>query len=649
MLKSIQQRDLDRNRWIKISMGVILVLICVSMVITLIPGLFSGAASDTTNPDVAAVVGGQQLSATEVQQRMDQMSENQNIPPMMRGLYAQQVLDSMIFQQAMDYEAAQLSMDVTPEEERARIEQVLPEAFKNGVWQKDQYPNLVYSVTHMTVPQFEDYLRESMVAERFRHLVTDGITVSSAEIEQEFRRRNEKVTIQYALVKPAEIAATIQPTDTQLEAYFKQNMYKYQIPEKRAAQYALLNMTTLHSQTQVSDQAIQNYYNQHLDDYKVPNSVHVEHILFNTIGKTDAEVAEIKKKAEDVLKQAKSGASFEALAKKYSEDPGSKPKGGDLGWLVAGQTVPEFQNVAFSLPIGQISGLVKTQYGFHIIKVLGRQTAHTKSLDEVRSSIVPILLDQKVNSEADNIATQMADAVRQSDRQPIAALATKLNLQLGTIPPVSTSDPLGDLGIAQDVSQMLFELHVGELSSPMHVNSGYVIVTPTQILPGHQATLAEVRPKVLSDYQQQESVKLASQKADQLAKQVQGGEPLDKAAKALGLEVKTSDSFSRTGSIPDIGTADQIESAFDMTVGQVSTPKSVGGNWVVYKVVAHQSANPDDLAKQKTDIQQQLLQTKQEAAFDAFKTALENRLRADHKLSINADVVQRLTQTAGQG
>jgi peptidyl-prolyl cis-trans isomerase D len=649
MLKSIQQRDLDRNRWIKISMGVILVLICVSMVITLIPGLFSGAASDTTNPDVAAVVGGQPVSAAEVQQRLDDMSRGQQIPQMMRGLYAHEVLDSMIFQRAMDYEAARLSMDVTPEEERARIQQILPAAFKNGVWQKDEYPTLVYSQTGMTVPQFEDYLRESMVAERFRHLVTDGITVTPTEIEQEFRRRNEKVTIQYALVKPAEIAATIQPTDAQLAAYFKQNLYKYQIPEKRAGQYALLDMATLRSQAQVSDQALQDYYTQHLADYKVPNSVHVEHILFKTMGKTDAEVAEIKKKAEDVLKQAKSGADFETLAKKYSEDDGSKAKGGDLGWIVEGQTVPEFQNVAFSLPVGQISGLVKTQYGFHIIRVLGHQTAHTKSLDEVRSTILPILTDQKVNAEADNIATQMADAVRQSDRQPIAALAKKLNLQLGTISPVSTSDPLGDLGIAQDVSQMLFELHVGELSSPMHVNKGYVIITPTQTLPGHQATLAEVRPKVLSDYQQQKSLELASQRADQLAKEVQGGAPLDKAAKALGLEVKTSDPFSRTGSIPDIGTADQIESAFDMTVGQVSAPKSVGGNWVVYKVVAHQSANPDDLAKQKTDIQQQLLQTKQEAAFDAFKTALEDRLKVEHKFSINADVVQRLTQTAGQG
>lgn len=643
MLKSIQQRDLDRNRWIKISMGVILVLICVSMVITLIPGLFMGGAS-ANNPDVAAVIGNQTLNADEVQQQLDQMTRGQQIPPMMRPLYAHQVLDSMIFQRAMDFEAQRLSMDVTPDEERARIEQVLPAAFKNGVWQKDAYPNLVYSQTGMTVAQFEDALRQSMVADRFRHLVTDGISVTPAEIEQEFRRRNEKVTIQYALVKPAEIAATIQPTDAQLATYFNQNLAKYQIPEKRAAQYALLDMATLRSQTQVSDQALQDYYNQHLEDYKAPNTVHVEHILFKTMGKTDAEAAEIKKKAEEVLKQAKSGANFEALAKKYSEDDGSKAKGGDLGWIVEGQTVPEFQNVAFSLPVDKISDLVKTQYGFHIIKVLGHQTAHTKTFEEVRSSILPILLDQKVNAEADKIATQMADDVRQSDRQPIAGIAKNLNLQLGTVPPVSINDPVGGLGTSQDVSQMLFELHVGEISSPLHVDKGYVIITPTQIVAAHQASLNEVRAKVLSDYQQEKSASLAHAKADQLAKDVQGGQSIEKAAKSLGLQVKTSEPFSRTGSVPDIGTADQIDSAFSMKVGQVSAPKSVGGNWLVYDVVAHQSANPDDLAKQKQDVEQQLLQNKQEAAFDAFKTALEDRLKQEGKLTINSQVVQRLTQ-----
>src|SRR6202034_1600886 len=198
--------------------------------------------------------------------------------------------------------------------------------------------------------------------------------------------------------------------DADLASYFAKNSAKYQMPERRSARYALLDLSKLRASTQVSDDTLRAYYNEHIDDYKVENRAHVEHILFKTIGKTDAEIAEIRQKAEDVLKQAKRGANFEDLAKKYSEDDATKPKGGDLGWIVEGQTVPEVQQAAFTLPKGSISDLVKTQYGFHIIKVLDHEQAHTKSFDEVRSTIEPTVLDEKVNAEANDISEKIASA-----------------------------------------------------------------------------------------------------------------------------------------------------------------------------------------------------------------------------------------------
>ena len=188
------------------------------------------------------------------------------------------------------------------------------------------------------------------------------------------------------------------------------------------------------------------YYNAHIDEYKVENRVHAEHILFKTVGKTDAEIAEIRQKAEDVLKKAKAGANFEDLAKKYSEDDGTKPKGGDLGWIVEGQTVPEFQQAAFTLPKGAISDLVKTQYGFHIIKVLDHETAHTKTFDEVKSTIQPIVLGDAVNNKANQISDEMAAAVRQSNHQSLDDLAKKFNLELGDLPLAASSEPAGAFG-----------------------------------------------------------------------------------------------------------------------------------------------------------------------------------------------------------
>ena len=416
MLKSIQQRDLERNRWIKITMGVILGLIICSMVVTLIPGLLSGAG-DVNGPDTIASIGGQNITNVQFQQQFDQLTRNQSVPPLMRGIYARQILDEMIFQRALAYEAGRLGLGVTDQEETQRIKQILPSAWAGDTWLKDRYENEVETKTGMTVAQFEELLRSQMLEEKFRQLVTDGLTVSPAEIAQEFRWRNEKVKLDYALLKPADLAATIHPSDAELAAWFNQNVSRYQIPEKRSARYVLLDLGKLRASTQVSDDTLRAYYNANIDQYKVENRAHVEHILFKTVGKTDAEVAEIRQKAEDVLKQAKKGANFEDLAKKYSEDDASKPKGGDLGWILEGQTVPEFQQAAFSLPKGSISDLVKTQYGFHIIKVLDRETAHTKSFEEVRDSILQPVLNDKVNAEASDLSDQMAAAVRQSDRQ----------------------------------------------------------------------------------------------------------------------------------------------------------------------------------------------------------------------------------------
>jgi peptidyl-prolyl cis-trans isomerase D len=641
MLKSIQQRDQEGKRWVKIVMGVLLGIICLSMLTYLIPGM--GSAAFTTSPDAVATVGGQSITATDVQRQLNTALHGQSVPDVLKGLYAKQVLDQMILKQALTIEAQRLGIRVTDQELSDRIKQILPAAWNGDTWLKDRYTTEVQTRTGMSIPEFEDFLRDQMLQERFRQLVTDAITVSPAEIQAEYRRRNEKVQIEYVLVRPAELASTIQPTDAELSAYYSKHAGLYQIPEKRSARYALLDLAKLRATTAVGDDALRAYYNSHIDEYKVENRVHVEHILFKTVGKTDAEIAEIRQKAEDVLKKAKSGANFEDLAKKFSEDDGTKPKGGDLGWIVEGQTVPEFQQAAFTLPKGSLSDLVKTQYGFHIIKVLDHEQAHTKSFEEVRSTIEPTVLDETVSTGANDAAEKIAAAIRQSNHQPLDDLAKKFNMTVAELPLASATDPPASFANSQDVRTAIFQLRPGELSQPIQTPQGIVIVTPKDDQAGHQGTFAEVRDRVLADYQQEQSVALAKSKADELAKQAKSSEAFDKAAKSLSLDVKTSEPLSRTSSIPDVGSGQLIEAAFTMPVGQVSDPKDVAGAWLVYRVTAHEPLNDAAVVLQADQIRQQLLQSKQNAAFDAFRVALEDRLKKEGKLIINADAMKHLT------
>jgi peptidyl-prolyl cis-trans isomerase D len=611
------------------------------MLTYLIPGM--GSATMTDSPDAVATVGGQNITAADVQRQLDTALHGQSVPAVLKGLYAKQVLDQLILKQALTLEAQRLGVRVTDQELSDRIKQILPAAWNGDTWLKDRYTTEVQTRTGMSVPEFEDFLRDQMLQDKFRQLVTDAITVTPAEVQAEYRRRNEKVQIEYVLIKPAELAPTIQPTDAELSAYYTKHVGLYQVPEKRSARYALLDLAKLRATTTVGDDALHAYYDSHIDEYKVENRVHVEHILFKTVGKTDAEIAEIRQQAEDVLKKAKSGANFEDLAKKFSEDDGTKAKGGDLGWIVEGQTVPEFQQAAFTLPKGSISDLVKTQYGFHIIKVLDHEQAHTKTFDEVRGSIEPAVLDEKISAEANDVSDKVASAIRQSNHQSLDDLAKKFNLTVVELPLASITDPVAAFANSQDVRTAVFELRPGELSQPIQIPQGIAIVTPKDIQAGHQGTFAEVRSRVLADYQQEKSLELAKSKADALAKLAKGGEPFDKAAKSLNLAAKTSDSFSRTGSIPDVGSGQMFDAAFAMQVGQVSDPKEVTGNWLVYRVAAHEPVNDAAVVLQADQIRQQLLQSKQKAAFEAFRVALEERLTKEGKLVINPDAMKKLT------
>lgn len=627
---------------VRIFLGGILVLISGAMVLTMAP--ISPLGNSTTgSADAIATVGGENITAVDVRQLYDQQTRGQTVPPVLQGLYMRQILDQLVFKRLLDMEADRLGIQVTPEETTARIRQLIPTAFVGGNWiGAERYAQEVQVRTGMSVAQFEDEVRTSVLMEKFKDLVTDGISVSPQEIEQRYRWQNEKVQLDYAAIKPSDLESTINPSDAELSAYFAKNQSKYQVPERRSAKYALLDLDQLKKSTKISDADVQAYYQQHLSDYKVENRVHAEQIVFNTLGKTDAEVALIKQQTQKVDDQAKHGAKFEDLAKKYSEDENTKTKGGDIGWIVAGQTAPSFEKAAFSLPKGGVSDVVQTPYSFDIIKVVEKEDAHTKSLAEVHDSIVTTLTQEKVNDEQSGLSDKLAAAVRQSNRQPIDAIARKFNLQTGETPLVSVTEPVGDLGNAPQLQEALFSLRPGELSQPISIDRGYVVISVDKVVAGHQGVLAEVRDRVVADYRKEKAQDLAEQKAQELAKRLKAGDSLAKATKSLGLTAQSTDPITRTSQIADLGPAKDLEAAFNMNVGQASAPVLVSGNWVVYQVKSKQGVNPADFAKAVNDLRQQILQEKQSVAFEAFHDALQKRYEQEGKLAFNQDNLKSL-------
>jgi len=621
-------------------LGVIVGLLGVGMLLYLIPGQGTESVSAA---DVVATVDNQSITVTDIRAQLARIQRSSAIPAALEPLYAQQVLNQLVFQRELALEAKQLGITVSDQERADRIRLLIPTAFVGGTFVgNDQYAAQVEATSGMAVPEFEDLVGQGLLEEKFRELVTDGMSVSSAEVEQEFRRRNDKIKINYVAIKPDDLQAKIEASDADLSAYFEKNKAKYNVPERRVVQYAFLDLEQLRLHANIPQDQIRNYYDEHIDRYKMPDRAHVAHILFKTVGKTDSEAEEIRKKAEDVLKKAKSGANFGDLAKQYSEDT-TKERGGDLDWIVRGQTVPEFEQAAFSLPIGSISDVVKTQYGFHIIKVIDRQAARTQTLDEVFPQILGALQEDQAQRAAEDLSGQISAEIRRSGRVSIDDLAKKFNLKFGQTPPLEANRPIVEVGNSPELTETIFRLRTGDDSAAIRTDKGYVVISVKEDQPAHPATLAEVRDRVLADYRREKAADLAKSRAEELARRAKSGEDLAKAAKALGLEAKTSDLFSRTGSVSDLGGAAQLGPAFSLAAGQTSDAVSLGATWAVYRVLERQPANPADLAKQQQDIQQQLLDARRTMAFEAFRTALDNRTRQAGKLRLNVENLKRIT------
>jgi len=623
----------DQKTGKRVLFGVVIAFIALSMLLYLVP---QGTNTTEGSTDVLAKIGDQSVTMGEVRQQLDQIRRQNQIPKPLEGLYARNILNQLVFQKEVEFEAKRIGITVSDQDRADRIKMYVPAAFNGDTFAgMDTYTREVQTRFQLTVPVFEDLVKQGLVEEKLRKLITDGISASPVEIQQEFKSQNEKVKLDYALIKPEDLEGKIAPSDSEIKAYYDQNKAKFQIPEKRVIRYELLDLTQLRQSTVVTDDELNKVYRDNIQQFQVPNRVHVEHILLLTTGKTDAEVAEIRKKAEDILAQArKKGANFEDLAKKYSEDPGSKAKGGDVGWVLPGQMVPEFEKASFSLNKGDISDLIKTQYGFHIIKVLDKETAHTRTFDEVKDSLRPSYLLNKVDQQASTIADQISADIRQSNKTTLDQLAQKYHLTIAQTHPVGPGEPVLELGNGQDVKDEIFHLRQGDLSLPLRTDRGYVVLSLQQSLSAHQGALEEVRDKIVSEYKQQKSNELAKTKAEELEKRVKSGEKFAAAAKALGLDPKTSDPFARNGSVANLGSGKQLAPAFALKVGQVGPALNLGSNWAVYQVVERQDANPADFDKQKKEITDALLKQKRELAFSAFQTSLNDRLKQEGKLKL---------------
>jgi peptidyl-prolyl cis-trans isomerase D len=634
---------LDRMRrhrgWLKWSLA----LVVLAFIFLYVPDFLDNPNAGAAPFDVLASVEGRDITAGEFQRLYRQQIDgyrraygaklNDSLLKQM-GI-DQRILQQMIEEEAELAEADRLGIEATDGELRARILS-LPAFQDNGKFIGDvRYRQLLQMQRPPMRPdQFEDGLRRDLVVTKLRAALTDWITATDADTDAEFRRRNEKVKLEIVSFQADKFRQGITASDAEVSSHFEASKEAYRSPEKRKIKYLLIDAQALRARITVTPQDIQDAYRENEQQYSTPGQIQASHILLKTgEGKKEEDV---RKRAEALLAKARSGADFAALAKENSEDDSNKDKGGDLGFFGKGSMVPEFEQAAFALEPGQISDVVKTGYGFHIIKLTGKKPATTRSIDEVRTQIEDQLKWERAQEQAARLAGEIAGEI--DDPADLDRVAKARGFVVAESGFFDRNEPISGLGFAPEASADAFEMKQKETRGPIRAQSGFAFIALVGVQEARPSTLDEVKDRVRQDVIVKKAVDAARQKAASLSASLKAGD-LAGAAKAAGLEVKTTELVARGSALPDVGQSDAVDAAvFALPAGAVTEPIQTDNAIVVARVVEKKEVTPAEVEAGRAAMRTEVVNERRSRFFASYMTKAKQRMN----IQIDSETLRRV-------
>ena len=632
---------LDRMRrhkgWLKWSLAIVVL----AFIFLYIPSFLDEPGAAGLN-DVVASVDGRNITVARFRRTYQQQMQSYRAAyggnvdeKLLKQLgIDQRIVQQMIEEETALAEAARLGITATDEEVRERIAQ-LPAFQENGQFIGDERYRQLLQMQNppMRPDEFEEEVRRGMTVEKLQAALTGWITVTDKELEDEFKRRNEKVKLSVVAFPADKFRAGLAATDAgaglvlrgaqervegarQAEGPLRAGRHAghpHAHPDRAAGRPALLRGQP--------------------GQYSTPEQVRASHILLKTEGKDDAAV---KKQAEDLLAKVKAGANFAELATKHSQDEVSAAKGGDLDFFGKGKMVPEFDTAAFSLAPGQISDLVKTQYGYHIIKVTEKKAATTKPLEEVKAQIEDQLKWDRAQAEAQRVSDDVAGKLKQAT--DFDTVAKPRGLTVGESALFSREEPISGLGMAPAAVERAFELKDNEISEAVRTPQGFAFLMMTGKQDAYVPKLDEVKERVRDEVLKKKAVDLARERATAIAAQMKSGN-FDAAAKAAGLEVKNTDFIARGAPIPDVGASPAVDAVtFAMAAGAVSDPIVTDTGAVIVKVLEKKDPTAPEIAAGKDTLKTELLNERRNRFYASYMTKARDRMR----VTVNRELIAQL-------
>ncbi len=521
-------------------------------------------------------------------------------------------LDSLIARQVALDEAVRMGLTVSDEEVRQKIVSN-PAFLRDGAFDRSLYLQMLDAMSQ-TPDQFEASLKVDLLAQKVEEIIKQGVKVSEDEVREEFRRTSEKVALQYIVLPAESFRDGITVTEADLAARFEANKADYAQPERIKVEYLRIDGSALAAGVSVDQKDAEAYFAENQREFQTPKQVRARHILFRLDpAATPEEEQKLRDRAATILEKARKGADFAALAREFSQD-GSAREGGDLGFFSREEMVPEFGQAAFSLEKGKISDLVKTQYGFHIIKVEEIREARTPGFEEARDRVTARLRQEKGKEKARELAAAVGEAILDKS---LAQAGAQFGIEVRETGFFAADEPVTGLALTKDVRDRLFDMSKDELSEQIQWGGSYYFFRVVDRREAHAAQLAEVRDRVEKDVRDEKARGRARLAAEGVRRDLASGTAPEKAA---GKHPSgTTAPFAVSSFVPEIGASGELfEAAFGATVGSAGGPVDVPRGIAVWRVSSKTSPEAGAWEKEKKAIAERLLEEKSSRFFEAW-------------------------------
>lgn len=644
MLKVFRD-NLKNLAWI---LWAIIIVFILALVADFGAGVGGGGSQAT-----AATVGGESVSLEEFQR------EYRQIENLYRQIYGDrltpelekqmrlplQALDRAVNQKILMGEARRLGLAVTDGELRERI-------LKEAVFQDEQgrfvgeerYVQILQA-NRLSPAGFEKDIREELLLQKLTDALAANLYLSEEEVQRAYREQVERAKIRYLQLPRARFASEAQVQPADLAAYFAAHKQEFRLPEQREAAYLLVDAGRLSEEVKPAESELRSWYEAHQGEFTQEEQVRARHILVMVSDQRSDDQA--RQRIEEAKKRIQGGAGFAAVAGEISEDPASKPSGGDLGYFGRGRMVKEFEDAAFGAQPGTLVGPVKSSFGYHLLEVTDKRAGGVRSFAEAREQIRARLAAEKARELAEVRARELAG--RLADDKPRSAGDLRSLAQEGSGVTFAESGKFGvqdmvpGFGVNSALSSTAFSLKKGEVSQAVQVPQGWAVIYLKEVHPARVPELAEVEARVRAAATAQKLQQAAMRRLDEARR---GGKTLDQVAAELGLEVKETEEFGGQGTIPGIGYNPELaKRVMTHQAGQLGGPVADAQGALLFHVTERKSWDPKEYASNREQTRTNLLQEK----VSRLQAALLEQRRRELNVEYDRQLLEQLGLAPEQG